>query len=313
MYFENEVKAIFSLIEKNNDIVIFGHKNPDGDCVGSILGLKYALKEFYPNKNIYAVGSRPNFLSFIEKSDEVSDEIIKSALCIMVDLSDLDRVEDQRIRLSNNIVCFDHHEKSSEFPYPILRDTTCISATMILAKVILEKFGSLNEKSATYFYLGLTTDSNRFQYNSEAETLDIGKKLIEHNANYKWIYENLYKQDSKDLRFKAYVYANFKFDGKVAYFVLRKEDYHKLNLNEQEAGCKVNLISSLDNHPLWAEFCELENGNFRVELRSDGHYNVQKVAVKFNGGGHIPASGCQISSIDQVQAVIDELNKAEAI
>jgi phosphoesterase RecJ-like protein len=57
----------------------------------------------------------------------------------------------------------------------------------------------------------------------------------------------------------------------------------------------------------------LESGKIRVELRSNGKYNVQKVAVKFGGGGHIPASGCQLDSFDQVQDVINAMNQAESV
>ena len=84
-------------------------------------------------------------------------------------------------------------------------------------------------------------------------------------------------------------------------------------MTEQEAGCKVNLISLLDNHPLWCCFTELESGKIRTELRSNGKFNVQKVAVKFGGGGHIPASGCQLDSFDQVKDVLRAMNEAESV
>lgn len=309
-YFDLEIEAVFSKIESHDSIVIFGHKNPDGDCVGSVLGLKYALKSIFPSKKIYATGSRPSSLTFIEPSDEVSLDTIKSSLCVMVDLSDLKRVEDQRILSSTDIVCIDHHEQSEPFSYPIIRDTKAPSATYVIAKCLKERYHHIPKEAANHLFLGLITDSGRFQYDSNDETLKLASELVSLGADYKYIYNNLYVQNSKNLRFKSFVYSAFKFYGKVSYFIVKREEYLKLGMTEQEAGCQVNLISLLDNHPIWASFCELENGKIRVELRSDGNYNVQQVAVKFNGGGHYAASGCQLDDFSRVEEVLIALNEA---
>lgn len=312
-YFNQEIKEVFDEIEKADSIVIFGHVNPDGDCIGSVLGLRNALRVLYPDKKVYGVGSRPSFLKFIEESDDVSLETIKNSLCVMVDLSGMDRVEDQRIRVNDHIVCIDHHEKSEPFDHPIVRDTNAPSATYVIAKCLMERYHRIPKEAATYLFLGLITDSDRFQFYSDSETFRVASLLVESKADTSFVYDNLYLQNAKDLHFRSFVYNNFKFDGLVCYFICRKKDYLSLGLDEQDAGSRVNLISMLDNHPIWAEFCELENGKVRVELRSNGHYNVQKVAVSFHGGGHIPASGCQLDDLSKVQDVIDALNKAEKV
>lgn len=310
-YFEKEIDEVFSAIEKADSIVIFGHVNPDGDCIGSVMGLRNALRSLFPKKKVYGVGSRPSFLTFVEPSDEVDDETIRKSLLVMVDLSGLDRVEDQRIRLSDNIVCIDHHEKSEVFDHPIVRDTEAPSATYVIARCLLKRYHKIPKEASTYLFLGLVTDSGRFQFYSDPETFEVAKQLTLAGADVHFAYDNLYIQHAKDLRFRSLVYSNFKIDGKVAYFIIHKEDYHKLGMDEQDAGSKVNLVAMLDNSPMWAEFCELESGKVRVELRSNGKYNVQKVAVKFHGGGHIPASGCQLDSLEPVEKVIQALNEAE--
>jgi phosphoesterase RecJ-like protein len=75
----------------------------------------------------------------------------------------------------------------------------------------------------------------------------------------------------------------------------------------------VNLLSLLDDHPMWAFFIEQEDGVIRVELRSDGEYDVQKVAVQFGGGGHVPASGCRLTSFDQIPDVLRVMNASVKI
>jgi bifunctional oligoribonuclease and PAP phosphatase NrnA len=312
-YTDNEINPVFSEIEKAKSIVIFGHVNPDGDCVGSVLGLRNALRMIFPEKKVYGLGSRPKFLSFIQPSDDIDEDTIKNSLIVMVDLSGMDRVEDQRIRLNDHIVCIDHHEKSEEFPYPIIRDVSAPSATFVIAKCLMQRYHFIPKEASTYLYLGLVTDSARFQYYSDSETFAVAKLLVESGADTSYVYDNLYVQTEKSLRFKAFAYSAFKFDGIVSYYMVKRNDYLQLGLNEQEAGCQVNLIAMLENHPIWAEFCELESGKIRVELRSNGKYNVQKVAVQFGGGGHIPASGCSLDSFDDVPKVLVALNNAESI
>lgn len=312
-YFENEVEHVFSRIEKADSIVIFGHMNPDGDCVGSVLGLKYALQGIFPEKNVYAVGTRPSFINFMDASDDVTEETIKNSLCVMVDLSDVKRVEDKRITLTDNIVGIDHHEASEPFEHPLIRDPKAPSATYIIAKIFLERYHKIPAKAATPLFLGLITDSGRFQFDSNPTTFEIAGELVKAGADFSWCYNHLYVQSSKDLRFRSYVYSHFQFDGNVAYFLVPRKAYLELGMTEQEAGCKVNLISLLDNHPLWCCFTELESGKIRTELRSNGKFNVQKVAVKFGGGGHIPASGCQLDSFDQVKDVLRAMNEAESV
>ena len=303
-------KEIFARIEQYDSVVIFGHASPDGDCVGSVMGSKFALQEYYPDKKIYAVGTHPKYLpSFVEPSDDVDDETIKNSIALLVDLSDFKRVEDQRILTAKEVVCFDHHISDHDAEFLTYRDEEAPSATYILAKVFFQIFGKVPQKAAPYLYLGLVTDSGRFQYDSKPETFEMAAKLSALGVDYKAIYRDLYKQSSKDLRFRSYVYNHFKVKGQVCYCLLPRKDYLKYGLTEDEAGHKVNLLSLVDGLPVWAMFSENEDGSIRVELRSDGFYNVQQVAIQFNGGGHYAASGAKLTTFDDVPKVIAALNK----
>lgn len=311
-YFDRELDIVFSALEEADSIVIFGHKNPDGDCVGSVLGMKSALKEMFPNKKVYALGTHPSYLPKVEESDVIEDSVIEESLALMVDLSDLDRVEDQRIRLAKKIVCIDHHVAQVEPDFPVLRDENAPSATFVIAKALNIRYGKIpSSKCATYLYMGLVTDSGRFQYDAEPETLKVAADLISYGVDYKSMYTQLYRQSSVILRYCSLIYQNFKFDGLVTYVCVTKEMYESFGLAQNEASGKVNLLANLDGHPIWAFFTEQQDSTIRVELRSTGQYNVQKVAVLFGGGGHVAASGCTLKSFDDVKNVIVALNQAE--
>ncbi len=307
-------EQIFLAVEDNDSIVVFGHKNPDGDCLGSVQGLKEALREYYPKKRIYSVGTYPSYIgAFAGKDDEVTDDIIRNSLAFMVDLSDLERVEDQRIHMAKSIVCIDHHMQNNILPFPVYRNDKAPSATFIIASLLYKRFKEISPLTATYLYLGLVTDSGRFQFDSEPATFAIAAKLVKSGAKYKEIYRELYKQSSIDLKYRSFIYQNFQFDGLVTYCVVHKEDYKALGLDQNDASGKVNLLSMLDGHPIWAFFIEQDNGVIRVELRSDGTKNVQKVATAFGGGGHIPAAGCRLTDFADVSKVVAALNLAEEV
>lgn len=305
------IDEIFDKIEAYDSVVIFGHRNPDGDCVGSVRGLKYQLLHEFPKKKVLCVGSVPEYLgTWIAPSDEVNDEVLSSSLAVMVDVSDLDRLEDGRIEMAKEIVCIDHHVKKPEgYPFLNYREEEAPSATFILAKYMIERYHGLTKEAASYLYLGLVTDSGRFQYDANPETLQVAAKIIGYGVNYKDMYNDLYRQNSTELKYRAYIYNNYDFFGKVAYCKVPKDAYQKLGMNSSEAGGKVNLLSLLDNHPIWVLFLEQEDGIVRVEFRGDGHYNVQKAAVMFGGGGHFSASGARIEGFAKVEEILKALNE----
>ena len=305
---------VFKAIADADSIVVFGHKNPDGDCLGSVLGLKRAILHFYPGKKVYADISHPSYLpQDLDPSDTVSDETIQNSLAVMIDLSELDRVEDQRIRIAKNVVAIDHHIASHPADFPVLRDASAASATVVLTESLLALFHEIPKECANYLFLGLITDSGRFQFDSRPETLRIGAQLVEAGADYLHLYRDLYQQTSIDLKYRSYVYQNFAFEGSVTYCCVSKAAYTGLGMDQNSASGKVNLISMLDNHPIWAFFVEQDDGGIRVELRSDGTYDVHLAAMAFGGGGHLAASGCRIASFDQVKDVLKTLNELPKI
>ena len=89
-------KEIWDKISKTKIITIFGHVVPDGDCYGSILGLKNLIKANFPDKEVYALGTGlPKYFDLVGRMDEVDDTIIESSLALILDVANLARIEDQ--------------------------------------------------------------------------------------------------------------------------------------------------------------------------------------------------------------------------
>lgn len=302
--------AVFEKIEKADSIVIFGHVNPDGDCVGSVFGLKKELQYLFPKKKIYGVGSRPSYLpSFFEKADEVSVDIIHRSLAILVDLNCFERVEDQRVKYAKEYVCFDHHIPLPDTSFLAIQDEDAPSATFVIARAFKKRYHIISEEAAMYLFTGLVTDTDRFLLDSRKETLKMAGYLISLGVDFQSIYDELYAQDKNRLEYKAFIYNHVKYDGKVCYCVIHKSDYVPLGIPSSEAGEQADLLARLDKHPIWVLFTEQEDDSIRVEFRANGKYNMQKVATSFGGGGHFSTSGCTIHSFDKIEEIIRALNE----
>lgn len=307
---EINLPRIFRKIEEASSIVIFGHVNPDGDCVGSVLGLKAELNYLFPDKKVYGVGSRPSYIpDIIPEEDEVSEEIIRDSLAILVDLNNFGRVEDQRARKAKDCVCFDHHILDYEPPFPVYHDDKAPSATYVIYKAFKKKYNCISLEAATCFYLGLVTDTDCFRLDSEPSTLETASELVSLGVDYRSLYDGLYAQSSAELKFRSYVYSHLSFYKKVTYCLVHKEDYRNLGLKDSEVGEKADLLQRVDSHPLWVLFTEMEDGHVRVEFRSNGHYDVQKVAKAFGGGGHLAASGTSQPDFSKVNEILEAVNE----
>ena len=304
-------KTVWNKIKEFDSIVIYGHVNPDGDCYGSQLGLKRAILDNFENKKVYAVGSGyPRLSSLIGTMDEVDDETIKNSLSIVVDTSNQDRVEDQRYKLGLDVIKIDHHLPQEHFGNPELLETSRCSCTELICVMLLANEAKITKKAALPLFLGLVTDSGRFLYQPiSKQTYEIAGVLSDTGIDCNVLYDALYEVDEKILRLKGYIYVNYKKTKEnIAYLVCPKEDLRKLGCDFNLAASQVNAIANIKGCPAWVFFSESESGLVRVEFRSKD-INVQTIAAKFGGGGHVHASGCRLDALEDYKYVLDSLDK----
>lgn len=301
----------FNLVERYDSIVIFGHVYPDGDCYGSEVGLREALKYLYPRKKIYAVGSgfakRP---ADFPGMDEVSDETIAESLAVIVDLSTLDRLEDKRAEKAKEIAKIDHHVLQQHFGTVEIVREDFVSCSLIIADMLLNRFGEIPKEAAGPLLLGFITDSGRFLYQPmDATALRTVAALLDAGASLKEIYDVLNVVEEKSLRFKGYIYLNYQRLGEIAYMTLDRETLRKFGYSHNEAAGFVNAIANISGFKCWVFFAESEDGTVRTELRSSGH-PVQPTALRFGGGGHRCAAGCTLARLSDYEAVLADLAKS---
>lgn len=302
---------IYNLIKKYNTIIIHRHEKPDGDALGSQIGLKLAILETFPNKNVFVVGDTSEYLKFMGKMDEVSDEQYKGALCIVVDSGAETLISDDRYKLAEKLIKIDHHIPQGEYGDVQLVNTHFESCAGLIAYFIKNTKMKINSKIATLLYTGIVTDSGRFRYGSTTyKTFDIASYLMHHNVDTEYIYTNLYTDSINNVLLKARMTLKYEIlECGLAYIKNTYKEVQETGMNPYAfARSIINNMSGIREIKAWATFTELEDGKVIIELRSST-LNVNNIATKYGGGGHINASGATVKNWNIIDDVIEDLKK----
>ena len=153
-------------IKTYDRIIIHRHSKPDGDAMGSQIGLKHILLENFPEKEIYAVGDHAHRFSFMEDSvmDEIPDEAYTGALAIILDCGAPQLVSDNRYTLAHTTARMDHHVFAGKFADVEVIDTSFESCAGMVTAFAMECGLRLDSVAAQSLYTGIVTDSGRFRY-----------------------------------------------------------------------------------------------------------------------------------------------------
>lgn len=298
---------VYQKIKDYQTIIIFGHKRPDGDCYGSQNGLKDIIKSTFPMKSVFVVGEKVDNLSFIGQMDQIEDDIFPQALAIVVDTATRDRISDSRYKLCKEIIKIDHHIILDNYGdinvVEELIPATCLLITKFLLSNETLKI-SLN--GATALYTGTITDTGNFRYRGvNAETFHLAGVLLNYGVDTEWIDQNLSVQSLRSLRLKSYVYRSFKVTKKgFAYAVINRMIIKYYNVGYDEAASLVNLLANIKECPVWALIIRYPK-DIRVRIRSNGP-NINKLAEKYDGGGHHKAAGASLKSWSKMRPFVKD-------
>lgn len=308
-------EQILQKIKEFDRIMIHMHIRPDGDCYGAGFGLKNIIKESFPEKEVYVVGESADYVDFVGTPDKVEDEMFKDALSIVVDTASEDRVSDQRFKLAKYVIKIDHHIPVSDYGDLIYVDTTRPATAQIILEFYL-KFQEelkINMQAATALYTGIVTDTGRFRFRSvTADTFIAVAHLLEYGLDFVDILTRLSAKSESLMKLQGYVLLNFqKTENGVAYIKMTPEVINQFDVSLEEATSLVNELSTLEDCPVWILFAEYENNIVRARLRSKGPA-IDKLANKYDGGGHALACGANLGTWDKTDELLkdaDELVK----
>jgi len=307
-----EIKqAILAKIKEYDRILIFRHKRIDGDCVGASKGLKELLRASFPQKDVRIIDDeRSEYLAFLGPDDEpVADEFYASALAIVVDVADTERISNQKFALCREILKIDHHIDRT--PYGSIswvedgRSSACEMIADFYATFRDEL--TLTKWAATCIYTGMVTDSGRFMYEGVCgESLRLAGLLLDQGVDIEWLYANLYLKTFDSLKFTAYIYEHMQVtENGVAYILVDKAMPEKFGLNMESASASISSLSGIRGCLCWLAFIETgdADGAIRVRLRSR-FATINHIAEKYHGGGHACASGATVYSAEEMQSLL---------
>ena len=305
------MEQILSLTTQYDTIILHRHSKPDGDGLGSQIGLKHIITQNFPGKSVWMTGDAAGRYSVMKDSvmDEVSDELFSDALCIILDTSAPHLISDERYLRAKALCRMDHHLFCGQIAPVEYVDSTFESCCGLITEFCIKCGFEISQQAAEALYTGMVTDSGRFRYDStNARTLRCAAYLLEQGVDTNELYRQLYAASLDQLQLKAKYTLKIQFSPrKVAYIYTTKEELEETGADEFTISRgMVSVMSDIQDVDIWVNFTETDRGVL-CELRSS-RYNINPVAVKYGGGGHAKASGATIADRETAMAMIHDLD-----
>lgn len=296
------MKKIEEILNGVSCMAIAGHVRPDGDCIGSCLGLYQYLRDNRPEiqADVYLEDPRPEF-SYLPGFSEVKTSCEEKAydLVVLLDVSSEDRIGVAAPLLvkAGKTICIDHHVTNTEYCEINHVEPDASSACEVLFGLLEEE--KISEPCAEALYTGIVTDSGVFQYSSTSpHTMRVAAALMEKGVPFTRIIEDAFFKKTyvqNQIMGRTLTESIMLLDKQCIVGIVRKKvmDFYGLTSGDMD-GIVIQLKNTEGVHVAIFLY-ELEPQVFKVSLRSDELVDVSKIAAVFGGGGHIRAAGCTMS------------------
>jgi phosphoesterase RecJ-like protein len=322
-------KEINTLVERASLIVITSHRSPDGDSIGSSMGLFQVLRAMGKNVVICHPDPTPSYLHWVPEVSEIIDyDTHTSEVTRLMDSADLifclDYNEPSRLgesmgavllQSASKKIMIDHHLNPAEFTTVTLSDTSSCSTCQLIFDVV-ERAGWISffsKEAATALYLGIMTDTGSFRFPSvQPRTHEIISELLKYDIRHALIHEAINDVNTLDrLRLKGYACSDklvVNEEDKYAYITLTKEELQRFNYQKGDTEGLVNTALSIVGMRLALLFQEHDD-YVKISFRSKGIENAVNVmaATYFHGGGHANASGGKYNG--SIEAAVNEFKR----
>lgn len=285
------------MIEAADSIGIVGHIRPDGDCVGSTLGLYNYILEQYPNKTVvvYLEAFSKDFM-FLQGADKICHEPEDKVydLSISLDCSDTLRHGPfaEIFRNGTHTVCIDHHISNAGFGELCYIDPEASSTCEAVCDLI--EMDKMSEAAAACFYLGIVHDTGVFKYScTKRKTMETAGHLIELGARPEQIIdETFYKKSYRQnlLMAKTILQSERYFEDRVICGLVTTEMFQEFQADRMDTDGIVEQLRLTDGAEV-AVFVYQNKDSYKFSLRSKAYVDVSMIAAQFGGGGHVRAAG----------------------
>lgn len=325
---QSKIDHFTKWFNRADKIVIVSHVSPDGDAIGSSLGLYHFLLSQDKDVNVIVPNVFPDFLKWMPGSKDIllydrykdfADKLIREAdvICCL-DFNALKRIEDMAGSVAASParkIMLDHHLHPEEFCRITISHPEISSASELVFRLICRMgyFGDISRECAECIYTGMMTDTGGFTYNSNNREIyfiisELLSKGIDKDAIYRKVY-NTYSESR--LRLMGYVLSNMRVyrEYNSALISLTKDEQGKFDYIKGDSEGFVNIPLTIKNVCFSCFLREdTEKRMIKISLRSVGSFPCNRLAAEyFNGGGHLNASGGEFyGTMDEAVKVFEE-------
>ncbi len=311
------MNRLIEMIGQAQTIAILGHTKPDGDCVGSCLGLYNYIRDNYRDKEtVVYLEEPPKSFGFLSGADRIVHEYEDRVydLAVSLDCSDTDRHVHFAPVFKNAkaTVCIDHHRSNQGFGDFFLCEPDASSACEVLYKLLDDSL--ISRESAEALYLGIVHDTGVFKYQSTSpDTMRIAGALMSKGLDTQKIIDDTFYRVTYNqnlLTGHALLKSKLFLEGKVIMTVLDEKDFERFNAGKDDTEGIVDKIRVTEGTEVAVFAYRLPGRDYKFSLRSISKVDVSVIAVHFAGGGHIRAAGFNAKEFEPAfETVLDMIRE----
>lgn len=297
-------KQILKKIKSAKNIAIFAHRHPDPDACGSMFGMQNLCKYLGKTADVFLIKEKEDYLDKIFPIAKAKN-IFNSKdfdLVIFVDvrpISSIDQTFQNQLKDHKNILIIDHHQTEKNDDLTNARVVCDASCSQLVLDLFREAEITPDKDTATYLYAGLMGDTNRFLHsNLSKKVFEDAICLQDCGAEIQHVYNYLYRYNTiSNIKANEFIINNLKFvsNGMGAFCIVTIKDLKRLNITKEDVKKYCNLMVEIEGVKVSFLCIEEQKNYFKFSLRCATGYNAFKFCKAHGGGGHICASGCEIS------------------
>ena len=306
-------KQIIKKIKEYDNIVIARHIGPDPDALASEIALRDSIKLTFPKKNVYAVGNSVSKFKYFGELDRIDDRTLDKPLLIILDVPNKSRIDVINYDVYDYVIRIDHHPNVENISNLEMVNDKASSTCELIVELINNSKLVMNQNIASNLFLGIVADSDRFLLSyTTPNTFKIVTMLIEkYDLDIAYLYKNLYMRPINEVRFQSYITLNMTItENNFGYIKLDRKIMDEFGVDSSAASNMINNFNFIKELYAWA-FSSYDEKNeiYKINIRSRGPI-INTVASKYNGGGHMFASGARIKDMSDVDNLFKELDEA---
>jgi len=289
-------------------VLLISHVRPDGDAIGSLLGLGLSLREMRKRVCMVSPDGVPRPLTFLEGSQDIKREPEGDFECVCVlDSADLQRINTVLARFAQVDINIDHHVTNEGFARLNLVDTKAASTTEVLTDLLREGELPITQAVSEALLTGIVTDTIGFRTSSVTpRTLRRAAVLMEKGAPLARLYQlGLVRRTFDEALLWGAGLVKLQRQDRLVWTAITLDDRRKAGYNGKDDADLVNMLTTIEGADIVVVFLEQPQGKVKVSLRASAGLDVSGIARRFGGGGHAAAAGAELSgSMEEVQKII---------